>query len=104
MICIYCKKEIIKESKDHFIPQCIGGKDKIICCEICNNKLLGSKIEGRIRRNIQLSMAIDSTTLKERYWELNTNQGLMNRKIGITDSKKMSLLNLTNEVKTVHLK
>lgn len=46
--CVYCGKEIIEESKEHIIPNAIGGlyDSTDICCGKCNNGIL-SKIDNR---------------------------------------------------------
>lgn len=90
MICIFCRNPCVGSPPEHFIPEHIGGRETIDCiCKTCNHGFL-AKIDGRIRNNIQLSMAIDSTS-RPRYAELIHGSGSINRKVRITDGTKNKL-------------
>jgi hypothetical protein len=90
MVCIVCRNEFESAPPEHFIPEHIGGKDTIDCvCDSCNHGYL-AKIDGRIRNNTQLSMAIDSTT-RPRYAEILHEGGSVKRKVRILDGTKNKL-------------
>lgn len=52
-------------TKEHIIPECIGGWITIpYLCKKCNNDLLGSKIESRLKQNAYIVSAIDKLGLQ----------------------------------------
>lgn len=90
MICIFCKRPFEQAPPEHFIPTLVGGRDTISCvCKDCNTGVL-ARIDARIRENVQLSMAIDSSA-RGRYADIQHTGGSLHRKVTIVDGRTNSL-------------
>ena len=75
--CIFCAKNSLdgpqhKLTNEHIIPECLGGWITIpFLCGQCNNKLLGSQVEGRLKQNAYIVAAIDKTEIGTAYKTYN---------------------------------
>ena len=68
--CIICARnsedgEDYKITEEHIIPECIGGWITVpFLCKSCNNDVLGSAVEAKLKQNAYIVAAIDKTGLE----------------------------------------